>query len=86
MDMFQEDLLNDGLELIASEIFSGNPKSHVENLKVSLSSNRPVHQFAVSTTLTEISRQILFVLNRRMMPVSLWECFMKTRLGRFCVR
>ena len=37
--MFQENLLNDGFELISAEIFSDDHKSHVKNLKVSLSSN-----------------------------------------------
>ena len=32
--MFQENLLSDGFELIAAEIFSHDPKSHVESLKV----------------------------------------------------
>lgn len=36
MHMFQENLLNDGFDLIAAEIFSDDPKSSIESLKVSL--------------------------------------------------
>ena len=36
--MFQENLLNDGFDLIAAEIFSDDPKSSIESLKVSLRS------------------------------------------------
>ena len=32
--MFQENLLNDGFDLIAAEIFSDDPKSSIESLKV----------------------------------------------------
>lgn len=35
MDMFQENLINNDFELIASEMFNNDPKSQVENLKVS---------------------------------------------------
>ena len=39
--MFQENLLNDGFDLIAAEIFSNDPKSSIESLKVSL--NKDLH-------------------------------------------
>ena len=41
MHMFQENLLNDGFDLIAAEIFSDDPKSSIESLKVSL--NKDLH-------------------------------------------
>ena len=41
MHMFQENLLNDGFDLIAAEIFSDDPKSSIECLKVSL--NKDLH-------------------------------------------
>lgn len=41
MHMFQENLLNDGFDLIAAEIFSDDPKSGIESLKVSL--NKDLH-------------------------------------------
>ena len=33
--MFQENLINNDFELIATEFFNNDPKSQVENLKVS---------------------------------------------------
>lgn len=36
MDLFQQDLVNSGLELIAAEIVQDNPKSQLTNLKVGL--------------------------------------------------
>lgn len=35
MDMFQENLINNDFELIATEFFNNDAKSQVENLKVS---------------------------------------------------
>ena len=40
MHMFQENLLNDGFDLIAAEIFSDDPKSSIESLKVSLNKDQ----------------------------------------------
>ena len=42
MDMFQGSLLNEGFELIAAETLRGDPKSHIESLKVSLSLNKSI--------------------------------------------
>lgn len=35
MDMFQENLINNDFELIATELFNNDPKTQVEKLKVS---------------------------------------------------
>lgn len=44
--MFQENLLNDGFDLIAAEIFSDDPKSSIESLKVSLNKDLHVKTFS----------------------------------------
>ena len=40
MDTFQEKLINNDLELIATELFNDDPKSQLENLKVGFQTQR----------------------------------------------
>ena len=40
MDTFQENLMNNNFELIATELFNDDPKLQIENLKVSIQTQR----------------------------------------------
>lgn len=40
MDTFQENLIKNNFELIATELFNDDPKLQIENLKVSIQTQR----------------------------------------------
>ena len=40
MDTFQENLINNNFELIATELLNDDPKLQIENLKVSIQTQR----------------------------------------------
>lgn len=85
MGTFQEKLINNDFELIASELFSGDPRLQLENLKVGFQTTRfisastrnfldIVKRFSTQK-LTKVSTSLNDIIGRRQGQVNVYVSF-----------